>query len=107
MDAVLDLVGGEMQARSMQVLKPGGRLISAVSEPDQERARHYGIQARFFLVNVNTSRLNEIASLIDRGALKARVGAVIPLEEAYEAHLMLEGMRSPPPGKIVLEVGPK
>ena len=33
-DAVLDLVGGEPQMRSFQILAPGGKLISAVSEPD-------------------------------------------------------------------------
>ncbi len=38
-DAVLDLVGGETQMRSFQVLRPGGKLISAVSEPDQDRAK--------------------------------------------------------------------
>src|SRR4051794_23361997 len=30
-DAVLDLVGGETQTRSFQVLRPGGKLVSAVS----------------------------------------------------------------------------
>ena len=34
-DAVLDFVGGETQTRSFGVLRQGGRLISAVSEPDQ------------------------------------------------------------------------
>ena len=33
-DAVLDLVGGETQACSFQVLRQGGKLISAVSQPD-------------------------------------------------------------------------
>lgn len=107
LDAVLDLVGGETQARSMQVLKPGGRLVSAVSEPDQERARQCEIHANFFLVAVTTSRLSEISALIDRGALKTRVGKVIPLEKAYETHLILEGKYSSPLGKIVLEVGSK
>jgi NADPH:quinone reductase-like Zn-dependent oxidoreductase len=66
-DAVLDLVGGETQARSLQVLRPRGKLISAVSQPDQERAKHYGVNAAFFLVEVSTERLRTIAELIDRG----------------------------------------
>jgi NADPH:quinone reductase-like Zn-dependent oxidoreductase len=37
-DAVVDLVGGEMQARSFTVLKSGGILVSTVSQPDQEAA---------------------------------------------------------------------
>ena len=37
-DAVIDLVGGETQKRSFQVLRRGGKLISAVSRPDQDLA---------------------------------------------------------------------
>src|SRR5690349_21589788 len=51
MDAVLDLVGGDTQTRSFQVLRRGGKLISAVSQPDQELAKSLGVDATFFLVN--------------------------------------------------------
>ena len=103
-DAVLDLVGGETQMRSFQVLRPGGKLISAVSQPDQDRAKHHGVTAAFFLVEVTTERLRTIAELIDRGELKTCVGAVLPLADARDAHLMLEGRLIPPKGKIVLNV---
>jgi NADPH:quinone reductase-like Zn-dependent oxidoreductase len=103
-DAVFDLVGGETQTRSFQVLRPGGKLISAVSQPDQDRAKQHGVNAAFFLVEVTTERLRTIAELIDRGELKARVGAVLPLADAREAHMMLEGRRTPPKGKIILDV---
>jgi NADPH:quinone reductase-like Zn-dependent oxidoreductase len=103
-DAVLDLVGGETQMRSFQVLRPGGRLISAVSQPDQHRAKHHRVIAAFFLVEVTTERLRTIAELIDRGELKTCVGAVLPLTDARDAHMMLEGRRRPPKGKIVLSV---
>jgi NADPH:quinone reductase-like Zn-dependent oxidoreductase len=103
-DAVLDLVGGETQTRSFQVLRRGGRLISAVSQPDQQRAKDHGVTAAFFLVDVTTERLRTIAELIDRGELKTRVGAVLPLADARDAHMMLEGRRSAPKGKIVLDV---
>jgi NADPH:quinone reductase-like Zn-dependent oxidoreductase len=103
-DAVLDLVGGETQTRSFRVLRPGGKLISAVSEPDQDRAKHHGVTATFFLVEVTTERLRQIAGLIDRGELKTRVGAVLPLANARDAHMMLEGRPRPPQGKIILNV---
>jgi NADPH:quinone reductase-like Zn-dependent oxidoreductase len=103
-DAVLDLVGGETQTRSFQVLRPGGKLISAVSQPDQDRAKHHGVTAAFFLVEVTTERLRTIAELIDRGELKTRVGAVLPLSDARDAHMMLEGRRPAPKGKIILNV---
>jgi NADPH:quinone reductase-like Zn-dependent oxidoreductase len=104
-DAVIDLVGGETQTRSFPVLRRGGKLISAVSRPDQQLAQSHGVEAAFFLVNVTSQQLAEIAGLIDGGHLRTRVGAVLPLAEAREAHLMLEGVRPPPKGKIVLAVG--
>jgi NADPH:quinone reductase-like Zn-dependent oxidoreductase len=103
-DAVLDLVGGDTQRRSFQVLRQGGKLISTVSEPDQDLARHHGITAGFFLVDVTTERLGRIAELIDRGELKTRVGVVLPLDDAREAHMMLEGRRQQPKGKVILNV---
>jgi NADPH:quinone reductase-like Zn-dependent oxidoreductase len=103
-DAVIDLVGGDTQRRSFQILRRGGALISAVSPPDQQLARSHGVDAAFFLVNVTSRRLAEIASLIDDGQLRTHVGAVLPLSAAREAHLMLEGVRPQPKGKIVLTV---
>lgn len=104
-DAVIYLDGGETQNRSFAVLKRGGNLVSAVSQPDQGLAIKYGVTAGFFLVEVTTERLNQIASQIGSGALKTNVGLVLPLEEARTAHEMLEGIRSRPHGKIVLRVG--
>jgi NADPH:quinone reductase-like Zn-dependent oxidoreductase len=104
-DAVLDLVGGETQTRSFPILRHAGRLISAVSQPDRDLARSHGVYSTFFLVNVTSQYLREIAERIDSGNLRTRVGAAIPLADARKAHLMLEGgIRRPPKGKIVLTV---
>lgn len=104
-DGVIDLVGGETQTRSFQVLRRGGKLISAVSRPDQHLAQSHGVEAAFFLVNVTSQYLAEIADLVDGGKLRTRVGAVLPLADAREAHFMLERVRPQPKGKIVLTVG--
>ena len=103
-DAVIDLVGGETQNRSFQVLRRGGKLISAVSAPDQHLAERHGVESAFFLVRVTRQYLAEIARLIDDGKLTAKVGAVLPLADAREAHFMLERVRPQPKGKIVLAV---
>jgi NADPH:quinone reductase-like Zn-dependent oxidoreductase len=105
LDAVIDLVGAETQQRSFQVLRRGGKLISTVSRPDQTLAHTYGVKAAFFLVDVKTKYLADIAKLIDKGELKTHVGAVLPLAQAQEAHLMLDGRLPRPKGKIVLAVG--
>jgi NADPH:quinone reductase-like Zn-dependent oxidoreductase len=103
-DAVLDLVGGETQKRSFEVLRRGAKLISAVSQPDPDLAKRHGVDASFFLVDVTRESLTEIGALIDNGKLRTRVGAVLPLTDAREAHFMLEGRRPASKGKIVLSV---
>jgi NADPH:quinone reductase-like Zn-dependent oxidoreductase len=103
-DAVIDLVGGGTQDRSFQVLRRGGKLISAVSDPDQQLAERHGVEASFFLVNVTSQNLAEITRLIDDGKLTTKVGAVLPLADAREAHLMLERVRPQPKGKIVIAI---
>ncbi|MCI0429877.1 MAG: NADP-dependent oxidoreductase [Rhodospirillales bacterium] len=103
-DAVLDLVGGDTQKRSFQVLRRGGKLISAVSPPDQDLAKRHGVDATFFLVKVTSRYLRQIADLIDSGKLSTRVGTVLPLADARQAHFILEGRRLPSKGKIVLTV---
>jgi NADPH:quinone reductase-like Zn-dependent oxidoreductase len=103
-DVVVDLVGGEAQARSLEVLRPGGGiLVSAVSEPDRDRTARRGVQASFMLVDVTGATLAEVARLLDEGRLRpGSVGEVLPLDQAVLAHRMLEGAVPHRRGKIVL-----
>ena len=102
-DVVLDTIGGDTQDRSFAVLKRGGVLVSSVAEPDQLTAARRNVQALFFLVDVSSGRLEELAALIDAGALTTSVGDVLPLAEARTAHEMLAG-KPHKRGKIVLRV---
>jgi NADPH:quinone reductase-like Zn-dependent oxidoreductase len=102
-DVVLDTIGGDTQDRSFDVLKPGGVLVSAVAAPDQQKAARQGLRALFFLVDVSSRRLEQLAALIEAGELATRVGDVLPLAEARTAHEMLAG-KSHKRGKIVLRV---
>jgi NADPH:quinone reductase-like Zn-dependent oxidoreductase len=102
-DVVLDTIGGDPQERSFAVLKPGGVLVSAVSSPDQQKAARHGVRASFFLVEVSSRRLDDVAALIEAGELRTRVGDVLPLADARLAHEMLAG-KPHKPGKIVLAV---
>jgi NADPH:quinone reductase-like Zn-dependent oxidoreductase len=103
-DVVIDLVGGETQDRSFNLLRRGGRLVSAVSQPDQEKAARHGVEAFFFLVEVTTDRLAKIAHLVDNEKMSTQVGTVLPIADARTAHEMLEGNVPRPRGKIILEV---
>ena len=101
-DAVIDTVGGELQTRMLEALKPGGAFVSAVSKLDVDAAGRPDVRSVFFLVEVSTRSLDAIAELFDAGLLKTHVGVVLPLAAARCAHEMLEGTRLRPAGKIVL-----
>ena len=105
-DAVIDLVGGAVQDRSFAVLRRGGRLISAVSQPDQMLAERAGVEAKFFLIDVTSADLAQLATMLDDGSLTTTVGTVLSFGDARIAHEMLEGARPRPRGKIVLKVDP-
>ncbi|HZZ12819.1 MAG TPA: NADP-dependent oxidoreductase [Paraburkholderia sp.] len=100
-DTVIDLVGGETLDNAFAAVKAGGRVVSAVTEPSAERAAQAGVKANFMLVAVTTQTLLALADLFEKGGLSTRVGEVLPLSQARDAHEMLEG-RKHLPGKIVL-----
>lgn len=103
-DAVIDTVGGDARDRSFRTVKPGGIVVSAVSnEPAPARANARSV---FFYVEVTTERLNTLSKMFDQGDLVPKVGSVLPLEEARSAHEMLAGAPHKD-GKIVLQVTTK
>ncbi len=96
-DVVFDTVGGETLARSWNVLKPGGTLITIAASEEANRAQH--ARDAFFIVESNRRQLKEIARLIDAGTLRPVVGSVFPLARASEAYAF-----KPAHGKTVLQV---
>jgi NADPH:quinone reductase-like Zn-dependent oxidoreductase len=101
-DIVIDTVGGDIQERSVQVVKSGGIIVSSVS-PFPGTPKRSDVSTAFFLVDVTTARLNGITELIDRHELSTQVGTVLPLEQVRTAHQMLEGTPHKR-GKIVLAI---
>ena len=101
-DAAIDTVGGKAQKDLFAFVRKGGTLISSVSAPDAQLAQQGGIEARFILVEVNTADLEAVAELLDAQQLVVRIGQVLPLEAAREAHEMLERVRALPAGKLLL-----
>jgi NADPH:quinone reductase-like Zn-dependent oxidoreductase len=101
-DVVFDLVGGETQARSWGVLKPGGILVSTLGPPDDDQAKARGARGAGYMAQPNGSQLAEIDRLIADGKVRPVIGAVLRLPEAAIAHERLERHRVR--GKLVLEV---
>ena len=71
-DVVFDTIGGETQARSWQMLKKGGMLVSTVSPPSAEEAARRGVRQDMISVQPNANKLAEIAGLIDAGRSRSR-----------------------------------
>lgn len=101
-DAVLDLVGGDVTERSIQVLRPGGVLASTLGGLSEEEATKHGIRSVSVLTRTSSSELAAIASLIDEGVVKVAVSQIFSLEEAPKAHEAIESGHTR--GKIVLRI---
>jgi NADPH:quinone reductase-like Zn-dependent oxidoreductase len=101
-DLVLDLIGGETQARSFASLKPGGALISTVAEPPTEQCAAHGVRGARFMAAPVGSQLGEIARLLDEGRVVVTVSETFAFDRAIEAMQRLEqgGVR----GKLALEL---
>jgi NADPH:quinone reductase-like Zn-dependent oxidoreductase len=101
-DAVLDLVGGETQARSFGVLRPGGVLASTVSPPSAREAARRHVRAVTVNTQANALELRELGCLIDHGVIRVVVSEVIPLSEVWRAHVLSQSGHVG--GKLVLDI---
>jgi NADPH:quinone reductase-like Zn-dependent oxidoreductase len=89
-DLVLDLIAGETQERSWQVLKEsGGILVSTLTEPSRAQARRHHAQGVRMVVECNSEQLKKIAALIAKGRVKVAIEKDFPLEKAAEAQKYL------------------
>jgi len=105
-DLVLDALGGDTALRSLDVLKPGGRLvsISLMNLPGQlaEEAAARGVRATAMLVEADQAGMRAIADLVAAGRLRAVVDAVFPLDQAAKGHQL--GDTGHVTGKVVLTI---
>jgi len=102
-DAVLDTVGGEVQARSWGTLKPGGILLSIVQPPSAETAAAHNVRQGFpNSGQAGGALLAKFALMVDGGQLKLTVSTVLPLSEIQRAHSLVEGHHTR--GKLALKI---
>lgn len=101
-DLVLDAVGGDVQARSFQVLKPGGKLVAITAPPDESAAQARGVQVQFMAMQPKSEQLQQLAELFDQGALQTQTEVVLRLEDVARAHEQSETGHAR--GKIVLQI---
>lgn len=103
-DFVLDTIGGETLQRSLRLVKQGGTLVSIVEEPDAVLAEALGIHALKNATLPDSSHLRQIVQLIDAGQVKPVIRQRFPLQEARQAHELVETGHGQ--GRIILEIAP-
>jgi NADPH:quinone reductase-like Zn-dependent oxidoreductase len=81
-DVVFDTIGGDVVARSVGIVKPGGVLVTVVAPPPDDRT---DIRIVHFVRDPSRAQLVKLAELVDSGQVRPRVGAVYPLCEARTA----------------------
>jgi NADPH:quinone reductase-like Zn-dependent oxidoreductase len=125
-DVVLNSQDRKTLAKSLRVLKSGGKLISISGPPDPEfskeigapgfvkmvmrllssgirrKAKSRGVGFSFLFMKANGSQLREITRLIDAGLIRPVIDRVFPFESTNEAMAYVEGGRAK--GKVVVKV---
>jgi NADPH:quinone reductase-like Zn-dependent oxidoreductase len=125
-DVVLNSLGTETLNKSLQVLKPGGKLISISGPPDpdfakdqgstwilrqvmrllsyriRKKAKRHRVRYSFLFMRASGDQLRGITSLIDSGIIRPVVDRVFPFESTREALAYVEKGRAK--GKVVVKV---
>lgn len=125
-DVVLNSQDSATLAKSLSVLKPGGKLISISGPPDpafgeesgapwfvkwimrllsfgiRRKARRRKVSFSFLFMKANGGQLREISALIDSGAIRPVVDRVFPFESTREAMDYVETGRAK--GKVVVKM---
>jgi len=113
-DAVFDLVGGEVFAASLGLLKPMGTAIAVgyaggmwqEVNPAWLVGRNIGVHGFYLgrLIGRDPDRVEraakDVLGLWEAGAVRPIVGAELPLDNAAEGHRLIESRQST--GKVVL-----
>lgn len=125
-DVVLNSLDAQTLQKSVNVLKPGGRLVSISGPPDADFAREIGlgwvlrqlmrllshrirksagrrdVSYSFLFMKASGDQLREIGALIDAGAIRPVVDRVYPFEAMREALAYVETGRAK--GKVVAQL---
>ena len=108
-DLVLDSLGGENLAKSLRVLRPGGKAIGISGPPDpafakaaglnpvlrlaiaalsgkiRRQAKKLGVSYEFLFMAASGDQLRQIAALVDDGVLRPVVGKTFSFDQTPQA----------------------
>jgi NADPH:quinone reductase-like Zn-dependent oxidoreductase len=92
-DVVLDVVGGDYPARALDVLRPGGIVVSTQPPsvaPVAEDAAKRDMRAAGVIVEADEIGMSALADLAAAGKLVPAIAATVPLEEVRAASAMAD-----------------
>ncbi|MGR4863156.1 NADP-dependent oxidoreductase [Caulobacter sp. LARHSG274] len=125
-DVVLNSLDGDTLEKSLDVLKPGGKLISISGPPDpvfasqqglnwvlkqatrllsfgiRSKAKRRGVGYSFLLMRADGGQLSQIGSLIEAGIIRPVIDRSFPFAATNEAMAFVEAGRSR--GKVVVKI---
>lgn len=81
-DVVFDVIGGEILERSVDLVRPGGTVVTIAAPP---KTQPEAGRAVFFVVEPDRSQLEALAQRVRTGRLRPLVGATRALAETAEA----------------------
>ncbi|MFL1905943.1 NADP-dependent oxidoreductase [Streptomyces tauricus] len=102
-DVVLDTIGGATVERSLDVLRPGGHVVTAVAEGDSKLIARYeaaGMRFSGIAVDQDPVALRGLVELVEQGKLRVHVQETFPFERVADAHRLLDAGHLQ--GKLVL-----
>lgn len=125
-DVVLNSLGNDVLTDSLQVLKPGGHLISISGPPTpafadarglawplkqvlhllsrgiRKKARQKNVEYTFVFMRADGAQLRKITALIESGAIRPVIDQVFPFQEIHKAMAYVDSGRTK--GKVAVQV---
>lgn len=103
-DAMFDLVGGEITPKSLPAVRPFGRIAFILGpKGDLTEAYRRNLELHGVFLTRERRRLEEMSAAIQQGKFKPLVDEVLPLAKVADAHRRLDSGHGR--GKVVLEIG--
>src|SRR5438132_11856718 len=81
-DLVFDVIGGDIQSRSVGLIRAGGTLVSVVGPTEARPADGLAVD---FVVESDRAQLSEIVQRVRDGRLRTNIGNVSALDDAVSA----------------------
>ena len=89
-DAIADTVGGEVAAKLIAKIKPGGSFGYSATLPASAAAQHPAVKITRVLTKPDPSKVREFADDVRDGKFVLPIGRRMPLRDAAEAHRLGE-----------------